>query len=104
MKQRLPLLMFLVGVALLSGCATTMPVGALYTEVQLPITATEASGSGSKVGTATCTSILSLLATGDCSINAAAKSGGITKIHHVDWQARNILGLYGEYHVSVHGD
>ena len=104
MTKRFPLFVFLSSIAFLSGCATTMPVGALYTEVQLPVTATEASGSASKVGTATCTSILSLLATGDCSINAAAKNGGITKIHHVDWQARNILGLYGEYHVSVHGD
>jgi len=49
-------------------------------------------GQATKVGTATCTSIL-WFAWGDASLDAAMKNGGITKIHHVDWNAFNILGI-----------
>ena len=51
-----------------------------------------------------CTSILSMVATGDASIEAAMKNGGITKVHHVDWQAKNILGIYGEFKTTVYGE
>ena len=88
----------------LGGCATAYPIGSLYTELKLPVTATEAAGPSLKVGTAKCTSVLGLVATGDASIEAAKKSAGITKVHHVDWDARNILGLYGEYTVTVYGE
>jgi len=88
---------------LLSGCATTYPIGGLYTEVKLPVTATD-NAAGQKVGTAMCTSVLSLVATGDCSIDAAKKSGHISRVSHVDWDAKNILGIYGVYKVTVYGD
>lgn len=85
----------------LTGCASTSPVGALYTDVKIPQTATSASGA--KQGTATCTSVLSLVATGDCSIDAAAKNGGITQIQSVDSKVNNILGIYGTYTTIVKG-
>jgi hypothetical protein len=28
----------------------------------------------------------------------------ITKIHHVDWEVENILGLIGNYKVIVYGE
>ena len=64
--------------------------------------ATSNSAAG-KVGKATCQSILSLVATGDCSIEAAKKNAGITEVTHVDWKANNILGIIGTYTVTVHG-
>lgn len=88
------------------GCgamAVSPVVGVLYTDVKGPVTATSYS-SHSKVGTASCTSILGLIATGDASIEAACKSDGITKIHHVDFHTNNILGIIATYTVYVYGD
>lgn len=90
--------------ALLSGCASNYPIGGAFTDVTLPIHATELGGRPHKTGTAECTSILSLVSQGDCSIEAAKQNGGITKVHHVDWKAHNILGVYGKYQVIVYGE
>ncbi|NCB07156.1 MAG: hypothetical protein EOM73_03215, partial [Bacteroidia bacterium] len=68
-----------------------------------PVTATSNSIS-TKVGSAEATSILGIVATGDASIDAAAKSGGITKIHHVDEQSTSILGFFAKYKVYVYGE
>ena len=92
----------LIGAGTLSGCASSMPIGTLYTELKLPISATGAKGS--KEGTAECQSILSLVATGDCSIETAKKNGGITKISNVDWETKNILGIIGNYKIHVYGE
>ena len=89
--------------ALVSGCASPVPVGGLFTDITLPIAATSATG-GSKSGTAVCNSYLSLLSTGDCSIATAKAAGGISTITHMDWQANNILGLIGTYTLTVYGD
>lgn len=97
--------MFILVVAvcfIITGCATSMPVGCLYTELKLPVAAT-GEVTKNKVGVAECTSILGLVATGDASIEAAMKNGGITKISHVDWEAKNILGIIGTYKVVVYG-
>jgi len=93
----------LLVVLFLSGCATPYPAGMLYTEVAFPVAAGEG-GNGSKVGTAKSTSILGLIATGDASLKTAMTNGGITKVRHVDYNAKNILGLYGEYTTTVYGD
>lgn len=85
------------------GCASPQPVGVIYTELTLPHTATS-NNQALKVGTSECTSILALVAMGDASIEAAAKNGGITKIHSVDWEAKNILGIYGTYRTIVRGE
>ncbi|WP_372966379.1 TRL-like family protein [Marinobacter sp.] len=87
----------------LTGCATSVPVGGLFTDVQLPVGAT-ANAKGTKVGTAKCQSILSLIAQGDCSIEAAKADGGITSVTHMDWKANNILGIIGNYELTVHGN
>jgi hypothetical protein len=95
-------------VIVLSGCSaySIAPVtGFAYTEVYGPVSATSNDlPSSPKMGTATCTSILGLIARGDASINAAMKDGGITKIHHVDFASKNILGLYAEFTVIVYGE
>jgi hypothetical protein len=90
-------------VLFLSGCATPYPMGMLYTEVAFPVAAGEG-GRGSKVGTAKSTSILGLVATGDASMKTAMANAGITKVKHVDYSCKNILGLYGEYTTTVYGE
>jgi len=88
----------------LYGCAGLMPFGTIYSGVKMPMIATANSGDAAKKGEATCISILSLVAVGDCSIEAAKKDGGITKVSHVDWEVHNILGIHGKYKVVVSGD
>lgn len=103
MKKKM-MLAALAAAGLLAGCATPYPVGTIYTEVKLPTTATSNTGTPSKVGVAECTSVLSMVATGDCSYEAAKRNGGITKVTHADWDAKNILGIFGTYKLTVRGD
>jgi hypothetical protein len=97
------LVMFLAGSFM--GCAMVVaPVtGGLYTDLKAPVTATSNTGS-SKVGTGECTSILGMLALGDCSIDAAMKNGNITKIHHVDHDAMSFFWIYAKYTTRVYGE
>jgi hypothetical protein len=90
-------------IPMLMGCATSFPVGNLYTELKLPIAA-ESDAKALKSGTAECVSILGLVATGDASLNTAMRNGNITKISHVDWEAKNILGIIGNYKLTVYGE
>ena len=104
-KRTLILLLVVMSTVILSGCAAVQAplMGGLFTDVQAPITATS-NVESSKVGTASCTSILGIIATGDASIQAAASSVGITKIHHVDYHATSFLGIYAKYEVTVYGE
>lgn len=89
---------------MLAGCATSYPVGTIYTKVNLPVTATGEQVKGAKVGTSECMSVLGMVALGDASIETAMKDGGITKVSHVDWDAENILGIIGTYKCTVYGE
>jgi ABC-type sugar transport system substrate-binding protein len=90
---------------LMTSCAmTSSPVtGFVYQSTKGPITATS-NNLGSKVGTSQATSILGWFATGDASIEAAAKSAGIKKISHVDYEGSNILGLFAKHTTIVYGE
>lgn len=100
-------LMALIGliafIPMIIGCASAYPVGGLYTELKLPV-AVESDAKALKSGTAECVSILGLVATGDASLNTAMRNGNITKVSHVDWEARNILGIIGNYKLTVYGE
>jgi hypothetical protein len=74
----------------------------LYTQVSNGVSVGSATGM-SKVGTAKSTAII-CIATGDSSIAAAMKAGGITKIHHVDCKVTSVMGLYAEYTTVVYGE
>ncbi len=85
------------------GCAAAhSPVtGFLYTDVKGPIDAQ--AGSGTKKGEACATSILGLVASGDASIDAAKKAGGITDVTAVDHSSNSILGIYAKFCTQVTG-
>ena len=89
----------------MSSCAyVASPVlGSIYTDVHAPVAATSNSV-GSKVGMSEATSILGLVATGDASIQEAAKKAGITKISHVDYHTTSILGIFAKFEVYVYGE
>lgn len=102
MKSKLVMLA-LLPVVFLFGCATTMPQGTLLTDVQLPH-AVSGNGAGLKVGKSKCKSYLGLVAQGDASIAAAKKNGGISKVTSVDWKAKSLLGIISEYECIVYGE
>jgi hypothetical protein len=92
--------------ALLSSCAGTGTVcgmGGIYTDVKEGVTATSNSV-GTKVGTASATNILGIIATGDASISTAASNGGVKKISHIDAHKKSILGIFATYEVFVYGE
>jgi hypothetical protein len=89
----------------LTGCVSPVGaplMGAIYTSVNGPGSMGDASVGFSKVGQAKATGII-CVATGDASINTAARSVGITKIHHVDVEYMSVLGVYGEVTTTVYG-
>lgn len=105
-KRMIGLVVSVLLIALLAGCAaySISPVtGIAYTEVKAPMTATSAE-KGTKVGTAMIQSILGLVAVGDASIETAMKNGGITKVSHVDYFSKSILGIYATFTVYVYGE
>jgi hypothetical protein len=104
MKKISLLILALFVAVTLYGCATPYPMGMIYTEVKAPVATGDGSISYSKTGTSKATSVLGLVATGDCSIKAAAANGNIRTIKYVDYDAKNILGIFGEYTTTVYGD
>jgi hypothetical protein len=89
----------------LSSCSFVAApiVGGIYTDVKAPLAATS-NPVASKVGTAEATSILGIVATGDASVETAAKAAGITEIHHVDAHSTSILGVFAKYKIYVYGE
>ncbi len=94
-----------VGAALISGCAAVRtPVsGSLYLDVSAG-DGVATTASASKKGTSMATTILGWVGTGDASISAAAKAGGISKVAYVDYHSTNILGIFGTTTTIVYGE
>ena len=87
-----------------SGCAlpTRQPVtGLLYSDTKATENVTD-NGSSPKVGQACMESILGV-ATGDASMEAAKKAGGISQVSYVDNTSTGILGVWAKYCLIVHG-
>ena len=91
-------------ISVLSGCAMARgPVtGFWYTDTHSGVSATS-NQAGNRVGEACASSILGLIATGDASVEAARRNGGITMISSVDEKTSNILGVYANYCTIVRG-
>ncbi len=94
-----------VGCLFLSSCGVTRaPVmGTLYTDVTSG-TAVTSNSLATKVGKASVTGYLGLIATGDASYQTAAKNGGIKKITHVDEHNKTILGIITTHEIIVYGE
>ncbi len=98
------LLGFFLVAALFSSCAVgKSPIaGFAYTDIKDGLAVTSNTGA-SKVGISTATGYVGVVAMGDASIESAAKNGGITRIQHVDYHTKSILGLYTTYTTIVYG-
>ncbi len=90
---------------LMSGCATTgdfSPNGYAWIRTDKgPGSATFALGDNE--GKACAENYLGIYATGDASIQAAKKNGGIKRVATVDYTFTNIIGVYGKVCTIVHG-
>ena len=112
---------FLLSLALIfllvtSGCGVKGPMppaGVLFTKVTAPESASTLAlrtGNLDKVGTskrgeASATAILGIISTGDAGIQAAMVDGGISQIHHVDYETTIIIyGLVHSLKTIVYGE
>ena len=90
-----------------SGCVMVGKTNAsapLTLDVQSPdMSFVDNSVKPAKKGTATSSGII-LFVDGDASLKAAMENGGITKIHHVDYKVKNILGIVGSTTTIVWGE
>jgi len=106
MKKRAAyLVIIIIGTMFLTSCA--VPYGLFYNDTSAPAIRVQAplnSEGHSKVGTGVIKCYLGLISTGDISVETAMKNGNITKIHHIDLKAKNILGLYTEMTIYVYGE
>jgi len=95
----------LVAAALLPACvATPVGPGIFYTGVKAPLEATASKEGFSKMGKAKASQVCGIAAWGDSSIQTAAANGGIKTIHHVDYEAFSVLGVFSSFEVTVYGD
>ncbi len=90
-----------------SGCVMVGPSNAksaLTLAVQSPdMSFVDNSVQPLKKGMATARGII-CFADGDASLKAAMENGGITKVHHVDYKVKNILGIVGSTTTIVYGE
>jgi hypothetical protein len=105
MCKSLKVLLVSAGLLTIVGC--TSPSGPIFAAITLnergPVAGFNSTASATKVGRARAEGII-LIGTGDASITAAARNGGITRIHHVDSESMNILGIYSRYETIVYGN
>lgn len=108
MKKLLTLVAVGAAPLLLAGClvAPVMPpTGAVYTDYRAPLDwDQEESTVGPRTGVSQSTSILGLIATGDASIQAAARNGNISSAKGADYEYFNVLGVYQRYRTVLHGE
>jgi len=90
-----------------SGCVMVGPSNArslLTLDVQSPdMSFVDNSVQPLKKGMATSTGTICFVE-GDASLKAAMENGGITKVHHVDYKVKNILGIIGSTTTIVWGE
>lgn len=108
--KKLLVLMCMAGALLMFGCVTYRtpvmpPIGIIFEDVTAPLDHNMNSTKAlTKKGSAESMSILTLIATGDCSINSAAKDGNLETIHFADYHYYNILGVLQRFTVTVYGE
>lgn len=91
---------------LVAGCGVSASgpiVSPLTLDQQGPVAVGDVNASPTLEGRATAVGYV-LFSMGDASIKAAMEDGGITRVHHVDSQQMNILGLYSKYTTIVYGE
>ena len=95
-----------LALAALNGCAMAhggdaMAMGTIYSGYKS--SGAVGTAADSKTGEACISSILGVVATGDASLEAAKKAGGVTQVAYVDHEQFSVLGVYATSCTIVHG-
>jgi len=85
-------------------CAPFQPPPAIVADYSAPLSTEGNWKTGSKTGKAEAICVLGIVATGDCSLNAAIKDGGLKSVSYADYDYFNVLGIYQRVTVKVVGD
>lgn len=88
---------------MLSGCATYIPMGIIFSGGTTGQSANN-NVKPLKTGKSCVLSILGLVAAGGGGIAEAKADGGICNVASVDYEAFNVLGIYGTYCTVVKGE
>lgn len=104
--MKIKLLTLALSLAALDGCAfasggNAAALGTIYSGYKSP--GQVGTGADTKTGEACISSILGLVATGDASIEAAKKAGGISQVSHIDHEQFSVVGVYATSCTIVHG-
>ncbi len=93
-----------LGVVAVATMSYATPIGILWTNVTEPVTVTNLA-TFSKSTTVKTNAILWVIGSGDANLADAAKSAGITKIHHIDKTTTVYpLGVYIEEAFTIYGE
>lgn len=91
---------------LCAGCVSApfQPPPGLFETTKAPLSTQGNWKVGAKEGRSSVSTYLGLISTGDCSISAAARAGGLTKVDYVDYEYENYIGVYQKTTVVVYGE
>jgi hypothetical protein len=114
--KRIQVSLILLAMVLLAGCATPRsefvpPTGGLFTRVKAPLTTEQKE---IKI-TDSCGTVSSLFfydflfthcsfAWDDCSVEKAAKMGGLKTVEYADYEIFTIFGFFGRTSVTAYGE
>jgi hypothetical protein len=105
--KKLGILICSMGMVMLLGCAMPYSPGFIFSDIDVPMCSPDDSSGlapGPKTGTSKMINYFGLIATGDASIQAAAKNGGIIKVKTADFHYDTILGIINTTTTTVTGE
>jgi len=93
------------------GCYTAPfkpPQGVIFTQVKAPLQVNQKHARVSPYAGSSTSSFFHLwyidLAWDNCSVEKAAKAGGLATVNYADYEFFSILGIYGRMTVTAYGD
>lgn len=97
----------LISMVMMLGCAGPYTHGVIFSDMKIPGCSPDSATGlqpGPKTGTSEMVNYIGWIATGDASIAAAAKNGGIKAVKTVDVHYTTILGIVNTTTTTVTGD
>jgi hypothetical protein len=105
--KKIGFLICLMSIFMMVGCAGPYTHGVIFSDMKRPGCSPDDSSGlqpGSKTGTSQMINYIGWIATGDASIEAAAKNGHIKTVKTVDVHYETILGIVNTTTTMVTGD
>jgi len=105
--KKISFVICLISMVMFLGCAGPYTQGFIFSDMKIPGCSPDDSSGlqpGSKTGSSQMVNYIGWIATGDASIAAAAKAGGIKTVKTVDVHYTTILGIVNTTTTTVTGD